>query len=159
MPAARAASSREDPSSPSARASIRRAARASRHRAASRRSSTAPGSCRVTATVMAPPPIGYTADQRPGAARGAAAPTVRSWDHWYYWRIRAGRGFHFRRRKLGVGRTTAPFLVLLGALSWTVGSALGELAARVAPGRALRLRYEDLCRDPAGAVRAVGAAF
>src|SRR5689334_4020994 len=54
MPAARAASSREDPSSTSARASIRRAARASRHRPASRRSSTAPSSFRVTATVMAP---------------------------------------------------------------------------------------------------------
>src|SRR3954447_3917216 len=54
MPAARAASSREAPSSTSARASIRRAARASRHRAASRRSSTAPGSFRVIATVMAP---------------------------------------------------------------------------------------------------------
>src|SRR5689334_5566228 len=54
MPAARAASSREDPSSTSARASIRRAARASRHRPASRRSSPAPSSFRVTATVMAP---------------------------------------------------------------------------------------------------------
>src|SRR3954454_2174147 len=77
----------------------------------------------------------------------------------HYWRLRAGRGFHFRRRKLGVGRTTAPLLVLLGALSWTVGSALGELAARAAPGRVLRVRYEDLCRDPAGAVRNIGAAF
>src|SRR3954451_1181311 len=54
MPAARAASSREDPSSTSARASIRRAAGASRHRLASRRSSPAPGSFRVIATVMAP---------------------------------------------------------------------------------------------------------
>src|SRR4051794_11858515 len=71
MPAARAASSREAPSSTSARASIRRAARASRHRAASRRSSTAPGSFRVTATVMAPPPIGHTADQPRRAPRGS----------------------------------------------------------------------------------------
>ena len=77
----------------------------------------------------------------------------------YYWRLRAGRGFHFRRRKLGVGRTTAPLLVLLGALSWAVGSVLGELAVRAAPGRALRLRYEDFCRDPAAAVRAIGATF
>src|SRR4051812_15600169 len=55
MPAARAAASREPPSSTSARASIRRAALASRHRPASRRSSTAPSSFRVTATAMAPP--------------------------------------------------------------------------------------------------------
>src|SRR3954464_1090076 len=54
MPAARAASSREAPSSTSARASISLAARASRHRPATRRSSTAPSSFRVTATVMAP---------------------------------------------------------------------------------------------------------
>src|SRR3954469_22515266 len=71
MPAGRAASSREAPSSTSARASIRRAARASRHRLASRRSSTAPSSFRVIATVMAPPPIGYTADQPRQAPRGS----------------------------------------------------------------------------------------
>ena len=62
MPAARAASSREAPSSTSARASIRRAARASRHRPASRRSSTAPSSFRVIAIVIAPP------DRRPTTA-------------------------------------------------------------------------------------------
>src|SRR5438270_12873183 len=71
MPAARAAPSREAPSSTSARASIRRAALASRHRAASRRSSTAPGSFRVLATVMAPPLIGHTADQPRQAPRGS----------------------------------------------------------------------------------------
>src|SRR3954447_25741750 len=54
MPAARAASAREPPSSTRASASMRRAARASRHRPASRRSSTPPSSFRVTATVMAP---------------------------------------------------------------------------------------------------------
>src|SRR4051794_36517075 len=94
MPAARAASAREDPSSTSARASIRRAARASRHRLASRRSSPAPGSFRVIATVMAPsapppaapgpppppayppppgppPPTAHPADQPPQAPRGS----------------------------------------------------------------------------------------
>src|SRR5438445_11192241 len=71
MPAARAAPSREAPSSTSARASIRRAALASRHRAASRRSSTAPGSFRGIATVMAPPLIGHTADQPRQAPRGS----------------------------------------------------------------------------------------
>src|SRR3954447_16341557 len=71
MPAARAASSREAPSSTSARASIRREAAVSRHRLASRRSSTAPSSVRVIATVMAPPPIGHTADQPRQAPRGS----------------------------------------------------------------------------------------
>src|SRR3954465_12604786 len=71
MPAARAASSREAPSSTSARASIRREAAVSRPRLASRRSSTAPSSFRVIATVMAPPPIGYTADQPRQAPRGS----------------------------------------------------------------------------------------
>src|SRR3954468_2976491 len=69
MPAARAASSREAPSS--TRASIRREAAASRHRLASRRSPTAPGSFRVIATVMTPPPIGHTADQPRRAPRGS----------------------------------------------------------------------------------------
>src|SRR5881397_3164663 len=66
MPAARAA-----PSSTSARASIRREAAPSRHRLASRRSSPAPSSCRVIPTVMAPPLIGYTADQPRQAPRGS----------------------------------------------------------------------------------------
>src|SRR3954452_5153751 len=71
MPAARAASSREAPSSTSATASIRREAAPSRHRLASRRRSPAPSSCRVIPTVMAPPLIGYTADQPRQAPRGS----------------------------------------------------------------------------------------
>src|SRR5215217_2008368 len=35
----------------------------------------------------------------------------------HYWRIRAGRGFHFMRRKFGVGRVSAPLLMVLGAVS------------------------------------------
>src|SRR3954449_13439570 len=85
MPAARAASSREDPSSTRARASIRRAARASRHRPASRRSSAAPSSSRVIATVMAPsadrPHRRSTAS---GATRLRARQHVRNSARWYY---------------------------------------------------------------------------
>lgn len=77
----------------------------------------------------------------------------------YHWRIRAGRGFYFMRRRLGAGSTSAPLLILLGALSWVIGSLLGELVHRTAPGRVLRLRYEDLRDSPASAVRAIGAAF
>src|SRR3954447_19130602 len=84
MPAARAASAREAPSRTSAKASSRRAARASRHRPAPRRRPPASSSRRVIATVIAPPPIGYTADQRPRAARGATHPTVRSRGRWCY---------------------------------------------------------------------------
>src|SRR3954471_16476389 len=93
MPAARAASAREAPSSTSAKASIRRAARASRHRPASRRRPPASGSRRVIATVIAPPPIGHTADPRPRAARGATDPTVRSRGRWYYARTVGEDGF------------------------------------------------------------------
>src|SRR4051794_2530471 len=72
MPAARAASSREDPSSTSARASIRRAALASRHRAASRRRSPAPGSRRVIAIVIRALPCRRpTTDQPRRAPRGS----------------------------------------------------------------------------------------
>src|SRR4051812_41784881 len=72
MPAHRAAVSREAPSRTSARASMRRAARASRHRPASRRSSAAPGSFRVTATVMAP-----SADR----LHRRSTPAGRAWRH------------------------------------------------------------------------------
>src|SRR3954463_8911036 len=71
MPAARAASSREAPSSTSAGASPRGEAAPSRPRLASRRRSPAPSSCRVIPTVMAPPLIGYTADQPRQAPRGS----------------------------------------------------------------------------------------
>lgn len=77
----------------------------------------------------------------------------------HYWRVRGGRGFLFMRRRFAAGRVAAPFLLLLSAASWTVGNALCELARRAAPDRVLRLRYEDLRDDPAGAVRAIGAAF
>ena len=77
----------------------------------------------------------------------------------HYWRIRGAHGFRFLRRHYEVGRWAAPFVLLLAAGSWVVGNLCAELAVRAAPERVLRLRYEDLRDDPAGAIRAIGAAF
>src|SRR3954453_23353078 len=123
MPAARAASAREAPSSTSAKASIRRAARASRHRPASRRRPPASSSRRVIATVIAPPPIGHTADQRPRAARGATDPTVRSRGRWYY--QSGGRDRDRRINRSGNPR------------AWTAIIQLAWLWLRYQPGSAL----------------------
>src|SRR5689334_17078258 len=84
MPAARAAVSREPPSSTSARASIRRAARASGHRAASRRSSPAPSSRRVIATTIGPLPTGpYRRINRRGPRDAPGTRPVRNNGRWY----------------------------------------------------------------------------
>jgi hypothetical protein len=75
----------------------------------------------------------------------------------HYWRIASGRGFRFMRRQWEAGSWTAPLWLLLAAFSWTVGNMLCELAKHQAPGRTLRLRYEDLCHDPVSTVRRIGA--
>jgi hypothetical protein len=76
----------------------------------------------------------------------------------HYWRLRDGRPFTFMRREFD-GGWMAPLFLLLAAVSWSAGNVLGELTRRAAPDRVLRLRYEDLRDDPAGAVRAIGTAF
>jgi hypothetical protein len=76
----------------------------------------------------------------------------------HHWRIAGGSGFLFLRRRYRA-TWTGPLFLLLGAASWTVGNLLGELAVRRHPGRVLRLRYEDLRRDPAAAVRLIGRTF
>lgn len=76
----------------------------------------------------------------------------------HYWRIRDGQGFKFQRHKFKAG-AAGPLLLLLAALSWSVGNLLAELVARTAPGRVVRVRYEDLRADPAGVLRRIGGAF
>jgi hypothetical protein len=76
----------------------------------------------------------------------------------HHWRIADGRGFLFLRRRFRA-TWTGPLFLLLGAASWTAGNLLAELVACRHPDRVLRLRYEDLRRDPAAAVRLVGSAF
>jgi hypothetical protein len=77
----------------------------------------------------------------------------------HYWRVIGGHGFRFMGRHWCVSRRTGPLWLLLAAISWTLGNTLCELAGRAFPGRVLRIRYEDLCNDPAGVVRRIGAVF
>jgi hypothetical protein len=46
--------------------------------------------------------------------------------------------------------------MLLAAASWTIGNLLGEIAARAAAGRVLRVRYEDLRDHPAEELQRIG---
>ena len=63
----------------------------------------------------------------------------------HHWRVAGGRGFKLMRRTYRAG-WTGPLFLLLAAVAWTVGNGLSELAARMAPERVLRLRYEDSAR-------------
>ena len=53
---------------------------------------------------------------------------------------------------------TFPFLAL-AAVAWTVGNLLSEAACRAAPGRHIRVRYEDLRDQPVAVLGTIGAAF
>ena len=77
------------------------------------------------------------------------------------WRITGSdHGIRFMRRHWrSAGAVGRPLLLLLLAASWTVGNALCELVASAAPRRVLRVRYEDLRGDLAGALRRIGATF
>lgn len=71
-------------------------------------------------------------------------------------RLRDGTGFVFLRHRFQ-SRTLAPLILGLSALSWTVGNLLCELTSRLAPSRVLRVRYEDLCANPAQELRRISA--
>src|SRR5690349_4135815 len=121
MPAARAAASREPPSS--ARASIRRAARASRHRAASRRSSPAPGSRRVIATTIGPLPTGpYRRINRQGPRDAPGTRPVRNNGRWY-----KGRGATPRSAEMDVAGKKGRGPVRLVEPESLLGLSLGDV--------------------------------
>ena len=77
----------------------------------------------------------------------------------HYWRLRGGVGFVILRRRFHPGAGAVPLFLLLAAAAWTAGNLCAELARLAAPGRTVRLRYEDLRDRPAEAVRALGAAL
>jgi Sulfotransferase family len=76
----------------------------------------------------------------------------------HYWRLKDKGYFHFLRRDYRLP-WLSPLFLALAALSWTVGNALHEVAASRAPGRVVRIRYEDLRDRPAEELARLGAAL
>jgi hypothetical protein len=75
----------------------------------------------------------------------------------HYWRLKDKGYFHFLRRDYRLP-ALSPLFLALAAASWTVGNLLHDLAAaRAAPGRVFRLRYEDLRDRPAEELARLGA--
>ncbi len=75
-----------------------------------------------------------------------------------YWRWKKQGYFRFLRRDWRA-RPLGPFFMALAAAGWTVGNLLSAIAVRRLGERAIRVRYEDLCRDPAQELRRIGEAF
>lgn len=73
----------------------------------------------------------------------------------HYWRLKDKGYFHFLRRDYRL-RWLSPLFLALAAASWTVGNLLHEVAAARAPGRVVRLRYEDLRDQPAEELTRLG---
>jgi hypothetical protein len=65
-----------------------------------------------------------------------------------YARLVNGSGFKFMRRRYAGDRFHGVFL-LLSCCGWVVGNSLASLVSSVVRGSVLKLRYEDLVRDPA----------
>jgi Sulfotransferase family len=76
----------------------------------------------------------------------------------HYWRLKEKGFYHFLRRDWRLPQL-GPVFLGLAALSWAVGNLLGELVARVAPGRVLLVRYEDLRDRPAAVLGQIGGTF
>lgn len=70
-------------------------------------------------------------------------------------RIREGSGFKFLRRSYKQ-RWLEPVFLTVVAISWLVGNMLAAIACRYAPGRCIRVRYEDLCSDPRSELEKIG---
>ncbi len=77
----------------------------------------------------------------------------------HYWRFYAYGGyFKFLRRKYHARSMLVPFM-FVAAASWTLGNLICELGRRFAPARVVRVRYEDLCAQPAAELRRIGQAL
>jgi len=69
-------------------------------------------------------------------------------------RLRDGTGLVLFRRTFH-SELFAPLIIAASALSWVVGNLLCEKVSRIAPDRVMRVRYEDLCEDPARVLRRI----
>jgi hypothetical protein len=75
----------------------------------------------------------------------------------YVWRVRTGA--HLYSRFLGLaGRSPSLYLAWMAA-SWTLVNLICDLMAWAFPGRVMRVRYEDLCAQPAREFDRIGRAF
>lgn len=72
----------------------------------------------------------------------------------HFWRFSAGERLWLLGSR-GGGRGRALWWLALVALAWTAGSLLAELVTAFAPRRVIRVRYEDLYRDPDGELRRI----
>jgi hypothetical protein len=75
--------------------------------------------------------------------------------HSYSWRLEAGEGFYFLRRRWpvkGPNRWVASF----AALTWTTGNLLAELIGVLARDRMVRVRFEDLLNEPEKTLASIG---
>jgi hypothetical protein len=75
----------------------------------------------------------------------------------HLWRIRGHLHFSMLRYRF-IGRNSSLFLVWLAA-SWTLVNLTGDLMARAFPTRVVRVRFEDLCAQPARELGRIGSAF
>ena len=77
-----------------------------------------------------------------------------------YWRYKDWNGYvRFLRRTYNMPRRLVLPFMLLEVVAWVVGNLIAEIACRMAPERALKIRYEDLCEAPAAELGRIAQAF
>jgi hypothetical protein len=75
----------------------------------------------------------------------------------YVWRLRTGK--HLDSRRSALAKRSASLYLAWMSASWTLGNLVCELIARAFPERVVRVRYEDLCAQPADQLDHLGRAF
>lgn len=71
-------------------------------------------------------------------------------------RLRDGSGLVLFRRTFR-SEVFAPLVIAASALSWVIGNLLCEIVALRFPEKVMRVRYEDLCADPAAGLERISS--